>query len=147
MIELLAVRRVGLGLLSVAAIVVFFVLEPDQTESSSVSLTPTNYQALVDLVMSDYEANAALTESAPQQQVVNGWVTRDLLQIQAMQLADVLEVLTEENDAGQVVAVTDPRTPALLVIAILAVALVGVTSQDDSRLEDPSSPPQNTDLV
>jgi hypothetical protein len=140
-------RRLGLGLLSVAAIVVFFVLEPDQTESSSVSLTPTNYQALVDLAMSDYDANAALTESAPQQQVVNGWVTRDLLQIQAMQLADLLEVLTEENESGQVVAVTDPRTPALLVIAILAIALVGATSQDGSRLEDPRSPPQNTDLV
>jgi hypothetical protein len=146
-IEVLAVRRLGLGLLSVAAIVVFFVLEPDQTESSSVSLTPTNYQALVDLAMSDYDANAARTESAPQQQVVNGWVTRDLLQIQAMQLADLLEVLTEENDAGQVVAVTDPRTPALLVIAILAIALVGATSQDGSRLEDPRSPPQNTNLV
>lgn len=140
-------RRLGLGLLSVAAIVVFFVLEPDQAESSSASLTPTNYQALVDLAMSDYDANAALAESAPQQQVVNGWVARDLLQIQAMQLADLLEVLTEENEAGQIVAVTDPRTPALLVIAILAIALVGATSQNRSRLEDPSSPTQNTDLV
>lgn len=144
---MLAVRRLGLGLLSVAAIVVFFVLEPDQTESSSAALTPTNYQALVDLAMSDYDANAALTESAPQQQVVNGWVARDLLQIQAMQLADLLEVLAEENEAGQIVAVTDPRTPALLVIAILAVALVGVTSQDRSRLADSSSSTHNTDLV
>ena len=144
---MLVARRLGLGLLSVAAVVVFFVLEPDPTVSSSVSLTSTNYQALVDLAMSDYDANAARTESAPQQQVVNGWVTRDLLQIQAMQLADLLEVLTEENEAGQIVAVTDPRTPALLVIAVLAIALVGVTSQDGSRPADSSSSAQNTDLV
>ncbi|HZD22459.1 MAG TPA: hypothetical protein VE569_03535 [Acidimicrobiia bacterium] len=81
--------------------------------------------------MSDNDANEGLAESAPQQQVVNGWVARDLLQIQARQLADVLDALTQENEAGQIVATTDPRVPALLVVAILAIGLIGFTSEFD----------------
>jgi hypothetical protein len=79
--------------------------------------------------MSDYNANDALTDSAPQQQVVNGWVARDLLQIQARQLADVLDALTQETESGQLVATTDPRVPALLVVAVLAICLIGFTAE------------------
>ncbi len=124
-------RRWGLVTLSVAALLVFFIMDPGPPEEGSRNLSATNYQTLIDIAMSDYDANDALTESAPQQQVVNGWVARDLLQIQTRQLADLLDVLTEEDASGQVVASIDPRTPALLVIAVLAIAIIGITSEQN----------------
>ncbi len=130
------IRRWGLVALSAAALLVFFLMQPDPPEEGSLNLSATNYQTLIDAAMSDNEANDALAESAPQQQVVNGWVTRDLLQIQARQLADVLDALTVEDASGQVVASTDPRVPALLVIAVLAISLIGITSE----AKVPSSP-------
>lgn len=108
------------------------------------NLSAANYQQLIDVAMSDYDANDARTESAPQQQVVNGWVARDLLQIQALQLADLLDAVTEENSRGAVVASNDPRTPALLVLAILAISLVGITSES-SRPRSTAGPAYETD--
>ena len=122
------VRRIGLAVLALGALAIFFLMEPDIPEEGSLNLSATNYQALIDLAMSDYNANDALTDSAPQQQVVNGWVARDLLQIQARQLADVLDALTQETESGQLVATTDPRVPALLVVAVLAICLIGFTA-------------------
>lgn len=135
------IRRWGLVALSVAALLVFFLMQPDPPEEGSLNLSATNYQTLIDTAMSDYEANDALAESAPQQQVVNGWVTRDLLQIQARQLADVLDALTVEDASGQVVASTDPRVPALLVIAVLAISLVGITSETKPPSSTPAADP------
>lgn len=135
------IRRWGLVALSAAALLVFFLMQPDPPEEGSLNLSATNYQTLIDTAMSDYEANDALAESAPQQQVVNGWVTRDLLQIQARQLADVLDALTVEDASGQVVASTDPRVPALLVIAVLAISLVGITSEAKVPSSTPAADP------
>lgn len=124
---MIQMRRVGLAILSVAAIAVFLLVEPDPPEEGAIKLSAANYQQLIDVAMSDYNANDALADSAPQQQVVNGWVARDLLQIQALQFADLLDAVTQENSRGQVVASNDPRIPALLVLAILAISLVGLT--------------------
>ena len=60
--------------------------------------------------------NNLRTEGAPQQQVVNGWYSNDLLNIIALENA---------RTAAQS---TDDRTAALLVIAVLAIALWGATS-------------------
>lgn len=131
---MLAVRRWGLVALSLGAILVFFLMEPDPPEEGSLNLSATNYQSLIDVALSDFEANDSNTESAPQQQVVNGWVARDLLHIQALALADVLDALTQESTSGQVVAADDPRVAALLVLAVLAIALVGITSNEPPNL-------------
>jgi hypothetical protein len=129
------IRRIGLALLSFAALAVFFFMEPEPPEEGSLNLSATNYQALIDAAIEDYDANDAFAESAPQQQVVNGWVARDLLQIQARQLADVLDALTQETESGDLVATTDPRVPALLVIATLAICLIGFTAESARRIE------------
>lgn len=144
MIGVIEARRWGLAILSVAAIAVFLLMEPDAPEEGTLNLSAANYQQLIDVAMSDYDANDARTESAPQQQVVNGWVARDLLQIQALQLADLLDAATEENSRGEVVASNDPRTPALLVLAILAISLVGFTSES-SRPRSTAGPTYETD--
>jgi hypothetical protein len=130
---MLAIRQWALGLIAIVAIAVFILLEPEPPEEPGLGFTPTNYAQLVETAMSDYEANAALTESAPQQQVVNGWVARDLLQIQALVTADLLDAVSEENSSGQLVTAVDPRTPALLTLAVLAVCLIGVNMVPDDR--------------
>jgi hypothetical protein len=126
-------RRIGLLVIAIASVAIFFLMKPAPPEEGSLNLSATNYQSLIDLAISDYEANDALTDSAPQQQVVNGWVARDLLQIQTRQLADLLDALTQEDDSGQIVATADPRVPALLALAVLALSLIGFTSEDWSR--------------
>jgi hypothetical protein len=139
------IRRVGLAVLAIGALAIFFLMEPDPPEAGSLNLSATNYQSLIDVAMSDYNANDALTDSAPQQQVVNGWVARDLLQIQARQLADVLDALTQETESGQLVATTDPRVPALLVVAILAFCLIGFTTEPQGSRVPASFAPTNED--
>lgn len=135
------VRRVGLAVLALGALAIFFLMQPDVPEEGSLNLSATNYQSLIDAAMADYNANDALTDSAPQQQVVNGWVARDLMQIQARQLADVLDALTQETESGQLVATTDPRVPALLVIAVLAICLIGFTAEPERSPESTSLAP------
>lgn len=130
---MIEIRRIGLLVLATASVAIFFLMQPIPPEEGSLNLSTTNYQSLIDLAMDDYDANDALTESAPQQQVVNGWIARDLLRIQARELADVLDALTQENESGQIVATADPRVPALLVVAILALSLIGFTSEAGSR--------------
>jgi hypothetical protein len=132
---MLTARRIGLGVIAVAAVFVYFVMEPDPPDESAVNLSPTNYSRLVETAMSDYEANDALADSAPQQQVVNGWVARDLLQIQTLAIADLLDAVTEENRSGQLVTSADPRTPALVGLAVLAICLIGITSQNGAPLD------------
>ncbi|GAB3318095.1 hypothetical protein GCM10027451_36560 [Geodermatophilus aquaeductus] len=94
-------RRVGAVVLALATIVVWFVMAPED-RSGDIS------QALA-----EYSLNEARTQGAPQQQVVNGWVAKDLLTIIAEQQNDV---------AG------DERLPALAGLLVLGVALHAFTS-------------------
>lgn len=52
---------------------------------NSSSAPPSDFTALVRVAESDNTANNAQAKGAPQQQVVNGWHTNDLLQIITMQ--------------------------------------------------------------
>ena len=69
------VRIVGGAMLAVAAVVVWFAMAPTTTPSS----TPTDFSAQISRALADYEVNNSHADSAPKQQVVNGWVARDLL--------------------------------------------------------------------
>ena len=60
---------------------------------------------------SSYTINAANTNNVNQQQVVNGWATKDLL-----------SVISQQLDDG------DPRGRILIFLATLAVCVVGVTT-------------------
>jgi hypothetical protein len=53
------------------------------------SFDPDDRAFEISAAITAYEANEARADSAPQQQVVNGWAARDLLEIQAGQLADI----------------------------------------------------------
>ncbi|CCH87979.1 protein of unknown function [Modestobacter italicus] len=91
-------------MLALAAVVIWFAMAPDESSDRSSDIASA---------LSDYELNEARTEGAPQQQVVNGWVAKDLLTVIAQQ----------QNDS-----VTDERLPALAVLVVLGLALHIATS-------------------
>lgn len=85
------------------------------------------------------DANNSMAEGAPQQQVVNGWVARDLLAILSAQL-------DEQN------AASDRKVPLLLMLGVLALVVIGCTtpglSGERSRTvspaaESPTADPQD----
>jgi hypothetical protein len=73
---------------------------------------PQDRSSSIRAALADYEANDANTEGAPQQQVVNGWIARDLLTISVKQQNDAL-----------LATHTDQRIPTELVLVVLGVAL------------------------
>jgi hypothetical protein len=109
---MLVIRRIGLVVLAVAAVAAFFLMAPEVSSDTVAG----SYDLLIDLAESSNETNSARTESAPQQQVVNGWYANNLLNI-----------IAREN-ARTATQSTDDRTAALLVIGVLAIALWGATS-------------------
>ncbi|WP_409332600.1 hypothetical protein [Trujillonella humicola] len=98
------VRRIGATVLALAAVVVWFAMAPEESSDRSSDITSA---------LAEYELNEARTQGAPQQQVVNGWVQKDLLTVIAQQ----------QNDS-----VTDERLPALAVLAVFGLALHIATS-------------------
>lgn len=158
-------RRVGMALIGLAAIAVWFLMAPAplDEESAQFNLSARNYADLVTQALDEFDANAALTESAPQQQVVNGWVARDLLSIIALAQADTLETLGGVAGQNEVVvsavSARDDRVPALLTLLVVAVCwwafttsdvrIAGDTSSPSSgrhRMEETASVPPGTDL-
>jgi hypothetical protein len=99
------VRRIGALILAVAAIGIFFGMAPE-SHASDVSA----------IMMAD-SADQARAQGAPQQTVVNGWTTRNLL-----------ELISQQLDANQ-----DPRPAALLTLAVLGLALYIFTSEPSGR--------------
>lgn len=142
----LAFAVVGLG-----AVVVWFLLAPATAQwygvesvravgpaSVGVDYPALTVQALADsaanklmisAALADFETNNKAADSAPKQQVVNGWVARDLLSIIANQNADqdaILSIIARENADLVRASVPDRRISALLVLGVLAICLSGV---------------------
>src|SRR5699024_9909884 len=86
------IRRLGALILAAAAVAVFVGMAPE---------TPTSTDAIAE-ALHDAEVNEASAISAPQQDVVNGWATRDLLAI----------------IAGQADRPTDQRPAAMVMLAV-----------------------------
>lgn len=106
------VRTVGFAVLAIAAAAVMFVLAPDVEPADA-----SRFDRLITQALEDAESNETLAQGAPQQQVVNGWVARDLLTVIAQQNTAALE--TSQSP--------DTRIPALLLIVALAVCWHGAT--------------------
>ena len=138
-------RQIGLALIAVAAIAVWFVMAPAEPDPvTGFDPTSKTYTSLIDLTLDDYDANNDRADSAPQQQVVNGWVSKDLLTIIAYQNTDLLDAvggLGDQNATASSLAVRDDRTPALLVLAVVAVAWFGITTQVARREDAPAPVP------
>lgn len=107
-------RTAGFALLAIAAAAVMFAMAPDIPEADT-----GRFDRLTNQALEDEEANQARTQGAPQQQVVNGWVNRDLLTVISRQMSAQIEA-TQATSADQ-------RLPALLLILVLAVCWHGAT--------------------
>ena len=69
----------------------------------------TDFVSQIEDVMAAEASNQDLTEGAPQQTVVNGWVARDLL-----------EIIATQGAAGPA---QDERPAALIAVAVLGLAI------------------------
>jgi hypothetical protein len=112
MVTLVLVRRVGAGVLAAAAIAVWFLMAPDTVEIQDRSYG-------IERALIEYESNDAIADSAPQQQVTNGWLTKDLLTI----IAEQQNAVALAEDRGG-----DDRVPALVGLLVLGVALALATT-------------------
>lgn len=109
------VRSVGFAVIAVAAIAVTILGAPESPDPISTD----TFERQITVALEDYESNDANTSGAPQQQVVNGWVARDLLTILTQQTNAVL--------AASQTSASDPRIPLLLLLLVFAVALHAAT--------------------
>lgn len=99
-------RRIGAAVLALTAVIIWFAMAPDDSSDRSRDISRA---------LATYELNDARTEGAPQQQVVNGWVAKDLLTV----------IAEQQNDPT-----TDTRLPALAVLGVLGLALhIGTSSR------------------
>lgn len=116
------VRIIGAVGIVIAAIAVFTTQRPADDDARAEA---ERHGEDVRAALADAETNEALADSAPQQQVVNGWVARDLLEIQSQQLdsmAKQLEVLSGPQ-------ARDDRVPLLLLIGVVALGFALVTTR------------------
>lgn len=120
---MLIVRRLGAILLVLAAVAVWFMLKPEEKVQAE-----ADFGAEIAAAMADYKANNASTDSAPQQQVVNGWVAKDLLEV----------IAREQNAAlSPASAPRHERVPAYLLLIVLGLGLIAVTSERPAAIPGP----------
>lgn len=110
---MIVIRRLGAAVLAAAAIAVWFAMAPSDSPSSKL-----DYSGEIAAALADYATNNASASSAPQQQVVNGWVARDLLTVLARQQDAALSPKSAPHD---------DRIPAELLLGVLGIALMAGT--------------------
>lgn len=104
------VRRLGALALAAAAITVWLVMAPEPIDAKA-------HADEVEAILAMAELNNDSAEGAAQQDVVNGWATRDLLALLSAQI---------DEDR------TDERPVALLALLVLGAALALATSDRTS---------------
>lgn len=111
---------IGFAVLAIAGIAVWFGMAPASNDFDA-----SGYDADLEVARLLNKSNEDLAESAPQQQVTNGWVARDLLEIQIEQLSEI----------GTFAATRDDRTPALILLVLLAMCWYAVITQFGTAAE------------
>ncbi len=123
------VRRAGAAVLALAAIAVWFLMAPEEPETPVVQTQEqvADRSREIAEALADYQMNESRTQGAPQQAVVNGWVTKDLLTIMVRQQNDALTRAEVPPPVPPVVP-NDERIPALVGLLVLGLALAVATS-------------------
>lgn len=116
------VRSLGFVAFGAAALTVYFLLAPKISSNTPTLPSATQYESLISSALSDYTVNNIAADSAPKQQVVNGWIAKDLLTIIAKEEADLLRAQGAVVDATGNLQTHpfDERVPAILLIGVLA---------------------------
>jgi hypothetical protein len=128
-----------IGVVGCVAAAIFVGLdEPDADfEAAANEIDQTqDLQPLIDAAMSDYKANDANADSAPKQQVVNGWVARDLLHAIAQQNVASAKTL-DGLVAIQAASPPDDRPARLLAILAILVGWIGIWAATPRLLASP----------
>jgi hypothetical protein len=115
------VRAAVFVVLALAAVLAFFLFQPKE---------PKDRAAEISAALVTDAANAKSSNSAPQQQVVNGWTARDLLEIEA----------TIANEQAQSAGGHTKQIAALLLIGVLAICWNGLSSDSGWADRKKSSP-------
>ena len=135
----------GMVAIGVAAGMVALADAPEGSVAPEVHTSPAPYEqvsrvAAIRAAIADSEANELTSDNVYQQQVVNGWVARDLLEVLALQADDQAVAVSALNtnvesllDAQQVVADAASETPPiddrprqLLALAVAALCWLGL---------------------
>ena len=135
-------------------------------EVNSSNVTPVAFRELADRVLSDFDANESLSDSAPQQQVVAAWATKDfgyLLVSQGDETNDALRTLNHNVaalldvqpalvKAAAIMSPADDRVPITIMWAVLALCWLGIWSvvprrqQPAATITTPTSSSTSTPL-
>lgn len=135
----------GMVAIGVAAGMVALADAPEGSVAPEVHTSPAPYEqvsrvAAIRAAIADSEANELTSDNVYQQQVVNGWVARDLLEVLALQADDQVVAVSALNtnvesllDAQQIVADAASETPPiddrprqLLALAVAALCWLGL---------------------
>lgn len=103
------------------AIAVLAVVAGGYAVGSAVVSSPKSFESEVRTALFDGELNERSAESAPQQQVVNGWTTLDLMEIQTKQLDELAKGTEETQRLLGVIA---------LLLGLVCVAIATVVDRD-----------------
>ena len=155
------VVRVATAVLVVGGAAIFATGAPfapvPEVEEVPVPAGASKAQTDVAAILSNAEANEALADSAPQQQVVNGWVAKDLLAAIALEQQSATERQLAANERWSAFAEAqlanaeqartgDLVTSTLLIILVVLVGLAVITGTGKSprharRAAVPGPPP------
>jgi hypothetical protein len=136
------VRQIGALVLAVAGVAIWFLMAPAEVAAPDVQTREPVADRSSDITdaLLNYEANEALTQGAPQQSVVNGWVAKDLLTIIAEQQNEAL-TRDEVPPPVQPIVPNDERIPAFAGLLLMGLVLALVTSP---RAASAASPVQHS---
>jgi len=138
---MIIVRRVGAAILAAAAIAVWFLMAPAEPQAPEVQTQEqvSDRSREIASTLAEYELNEARTQGAPQQAVVNGWVTKDLLAIIAEQQNDALTRAEIPPPVPPAVP-NDERIPALVGLLVIGLTLAMATSARSSTTQMVTNP-------
>jgi len=116
-------RLVSLAIIGVAALIIGIVA----VGAKSPSYTTGNSSAEITAALSDYDSNAANADNVYQQQVVNGWVAKDLLTINDRQNVTMLAGQAEALSL-QIAMNSLLRGVVVLLVLLIAALMVGFSA-------------------
>lgn len=124
----LTVYVLGLVACAVAAIAIALLAPASSTQTAL-------YELQLRAADSNWELNNGNAEGAPQQQVVNGWAAKDLLEIQIQQNNDLLGLAARQDNRGRL----------LLMVLTVGVMWIGawqpLLRRRPNTAEPPTEPP------
>jgi hypothetical protein len=106
----LIARRVGAAALVLAALGVWFGMQPETDDAP-------NYANDVAAIEASDDANNEIADGAPQQEVVNGWTT-----------TAYLSLLSKQAEEAAAPAPRDDRPAAMLGLCVAGIALLAATT-------------------